>query len=86
MQSIWTSLFGAKLHECPNCHNNFIIGGPKVQQTSQCGATYSLLRGEEYLDADQDAAPYANARESEEQNRPEGGIRSEGKGKAIIDV
>lgn len=72
------------MHECPNCHNNFIVGAPQMQKAGKGGEGYSLLRGEEYLDAD--ATPYVDARDSEEQIRPEGEISGESKGKAIIDV
>ena len=72
------------MHECPNCRNNFIVGAPQVQQTSNSPEGYSLLRGETYLD--EDAVPYADARNSEEQVRPESETKGEGKGKTIIDV
>ena len=79
------------MHECPNCHNNFTVGGaPKVQETSKSGERYSLLRGEDYLDADADAEAYidASARPSEETMRPEGDETDdvESKGKVIIEV
>lgn len=72
------------MHECPNCHNNFIVGAPQVQQVSKGPEGYSLLRGETYLD--DDAVPYMDARESEEQIRPESEDKAEGKGKAVAEV
>ncbi|CAO2652638.1 Nn.00g009210.m01.CDS01 [Neocucurbitaria sp. VM-36] len=83
-QSVWLALSSSEMHECPNCRNNFIVGAPQVQQTSNGPEGYSLLRGEAYLD--EDAVPYAEARASGEQISPESENKGEGKGKAIIDV
>jgi hypothetical protein len=52
-------------HECPNCRSKFIVEPPRVQQTTNDGANYSLLRGEDYLD--EDATAYTDGRTSEEQ-------------------
>jgi hypothetical protein len=85
MLSAW---FSPQVHECPNCHNNFTVGAPQIKETSKIGERYSLLRGEDYLDADADAEQYVgeSARSSEEQLRPECDTKDEGKGKSIIDV
>ncbi|KAI0616414.1 hypothetical protein TUN199_11595 [Pyrenophora tritici-repentis] len=86
-RAMWAVLFAPTMHECPNCHNEFIVGKPQIKETSQGGERYSLLRGEEYLDADADAELYVEgaARPSEESVRPEG-ENKEGKGKTILDV
>lgn len=78
----------ATVHECPNCHSAFVVGKPQIKETSKGGERYSLLRGEEYLDADADAELYVegSARPSEESMRPEIESKEEGKGKSIIDV
>jgi hypothetical protein len=85
---MWSAWHSPQVHECPNCHNNFTVGAPQVKETSKSGERYSLLRGEEYLDADADAEQYIgeSARSSEEQLRPECDNKDEGKGKSIIDV
>ncbi|CAA9961126.1 hypothetical protein PTMSG1_04510 [Pyrenophora teres f. maculata] len=82
------AFFAPKTHECPNCHNEFVVGKPPIQETSQGGERYSLLRGEEYLDADADAELYVEgaARPSGESVRPEGENKEEGKGKSFLDV
>ncbi|KAH7389962.1 hypothetical protein BKA66DRAFT_510955 [Pyrenochaeta sp. MPI-SDFR-AT-0127] len=79
-QSVWLAMSSSTMHQCPSCHNNFIASAPQTQQTSKGPEGYSLLRGEVYLD--EDAVPYADARASEEQMRPEG----DNKGKAVLDV
>ncbi|KAF2124654.1 hypothetical protein P153DRAFT_301263 [Dothidotthia symphoricarpi CBS 119687] len=66
--------------QCPNCRNKFTISGAEVRQTTKGGAGYNLLRGEVYLDADEDAAVYHDSIASEDL-RPD---MSEGvKGKAV---
>jgi hypothetical protein len=91
-RAIFSSFADPQVHECPNCHNNFTIGGaPKVQETTATsGERYSLLRGEDYLDADADAEAYndASTRPSAETMRPDGdeGENKEGQGKTILDV
>jgi hypothetical protein len=88
-RAIFSSFANPQVHECPNCHNNFTIGSaPKAQEASKSGERYSLLRGEDYLDADADAEAYidASARPSEETMRPEGHGEEESKGKMIIEV
>jgi len=78
----------ATLHECPNCHSEFVVGRPQIKETSKGGERYSLLRGEEYLDADADAELYVegSARPSEEGMRPESESKEEDKGKNILDI
>jgi hypothetical protein len=87
-RSIWSSYAGPQIHECPNCHNNFTVGAPKIQEITKSGELYSLLRGEDYLDADADAEHYidTSARPSEETMRPEVEDIEEGKGKMIVEV
>jgi hypothetical protein len=82
---MWLALLAPVVHECPNCHHNLTAGAPQVKETSKAGERYSLLRGEDYLDAD--AEPYIDesARPSEEQLRPENDGK-EDKGKSIMDV
>ncbi|KAI4668230.1 uncharacterized protein J4E78_002054 [Alternaria triticimaculans] len=65
----------------------FALRTPTIKETNKGGARYSLLRGEDYLDADADAERYIDesARASEEQLRPEGDDK-EDKGKSSIDV
>ncbi|KAL6703944.1 hypothetical protein ACN47E_008882 [Coniothyrium glycines] len=84
---VWKACRATGMHECPNCHSNFMAGAPKMQQTNESrGVTYSLLRGEEYLDGDQDAVVYVDGRDSEEDVRPEVPNKDDVKGKAVIDV
>jgi len=87
-RAMWAAFASPTMHECPNCHNEFMVGKTDVKETSKGGERYSLLRGEEYLDADADAELYVegSARPSEEAKRPEGEEREEGKGKNILDV
>ncbi|KAI4692767.1 uncharacterized protein J4E88_001135 [Alternaria novae-zelandiae] len=65
----------------------FALRTPTIKETNKGGARYSLLRGEDYLDADADAERYIDesTRPSEEQLRPEGDDK-EDKGKSSIDV
>ncbi|KAI4928447.1 uncharacterized protein J4E92_005933 [Alternaria infectoria] len=86
-RAMWFALRTQTVHECPNCHHNLTVGTPQVKETNKGGARYSLLRGEDYLDADADAERYIDesARSSEEQLRPEGDDK-EDKGKSSIDV
>lgn len=60
-----------------------------MQEVSRGGEHYSLLRGEEYLDADADAVAYRDARDSEEQVGMQGGADvevEEDKGKGAIKI
>lgn len=71
-------------HECPNCRSKFTqSSAAQVQETSNGGERYSLLRGEEYLDGD--AIEYDAARASEETSvGVEGDADIEEKGKGTI--
>jgi hypothetical protein len=60
---LWSWIFKATEHKCPNCHRSFTAIAPEVQQTSNAGERYSLLRGEDYLDGD--ALVYNDARDEE---------------------
>lgn len=90
IRGFYTSITaGFAVHHCPNCRSEVVIGQTQQSQTTdRAGANYSLLRGEDYLDADADAVPYADARDSEEQMRPEADDKAEkeSKGKGIIEV
>lgn len=72
-----------QVHRCPNCHSSFTASESRVQETTQGGEGYSLLRGEEYLDVDADAEHYTDVqgRTSEEQIRPESESQSKEKSK-----
>ncbi|KAG9191879.1 hypothetical protein G6011_10613 [Alternaria panax] len=87
-RSMWSSFAAPRVHECPNCHNNFIVGAQREKETGKGGERYSLLRGEDYLDTDADAEHYigASARPSEEHLRPECDDKDEGKGKSMMVV
>jgi hypothetical protein len=60
---LWTWIFQAAEHECPNCHRPYTASAPEVKETSNAGERYSLLRGEDYLDGD--AIAYNDARDEE---------------------
>ena len=83
---MWAAFASPTMHECPNCHNEFMVGNSDVKETSKGGERYSLLRGEEYLDADAELYVAGSARPSEESKREEVEEREEGKGKSILDV
>jgi hypothetical protein len=58
-------------------------GATQVKETKG-GEGYSLLRGEDYLDADADAVQYIDARDSvEEQIHPDSDDKKQGKAKII---
>lgn len=80
---VWCSL-GYGLHKCPHCNSKSIVATPQVKQTSKGGSGYSLLRGEDYLDADADAELYTDGRPSEDIIRPD--AATESKGKTIEEV
>jgi hypothetical protein len=64
-----------------------VRGTTQVEKTNKGGEGYSLLRGEDYLDADADAVQYTGVRDSvEEQIHPDCDEKEQGKSKAIIDV
>lgn len=87
VQSVWASLASIGMHKCPHCHGNYVIAGPRVDQAGKGQAGYSLLRGEDYLDADAEAVTYTDARPSEDMIRPDAEhTKSEAKGKAALDV
>ena len=82
------AMFGAaQVHRCPNCHSSFTTTESRVQETTQGGEGYSLLRGEEYLDVDADAEHYTDihTRTSEEQILPESESKEKSK-KPMIEV
>jgi hypothetical protein len=84
LKYVSAQLFSKTEHECPNCHNKYVVRAqPQVKEVSKGGERYSLLRGEDYLD--EDAVAYVDGRTSEEQVGPEGaGDLEEGKGKGQI--
>ncbi|KAF2845217.1 hypothetical protein T440DRAFT_460717 [Plenodomus tracheiphilus IPT5] len=87
VQSVWASLASIGIHKCPHCHGNYVVADPQVKQAGKGLAGYSLLRGEDYLDADADAVNYTDARPSEDMIRPDAeDTKMEAKGKAVLDV
>jgi hypothetical protein len=61
IRTVCTALFNETEHKCPNCHSKFTVDSPQVQGTGKWGEGYSLLRGEEYKDEDEDAVAYVDA-------------------------
>ncbi|RMZ68538.1 hypothetical protein GMOD_00008249 [Pyrenophora seminiperda CCB06] len=81
-RAMWAVLWSPTMHECPNCHNEYMVGvGGKTQVKETCvgGERYSLLRGEEYLDADADAEVYVEG-ESARASMEEGVVEGQGEG------
>ncbi|KAI8932592.1 hypothetical protein NX059_010096 [Plenodomus lindquistii] len=85
-QSVWSSLATIRMRQCPHCHGSYIVVDPHIKQAGKGLAGYSLLRGEDYLDADADPVNYTDARPSEDMIRPEADVKGDAKGKAALDV
>jgi hypothetical protein len=85
IRNVCTALLNETAHKCPNCHGRFTVDSPQVQETSKWGEDYSLLRGEEYLDEEEDAVAYVDATTTKNEASVQSAADVEaGKGKGVI--
>lgn len=84
LQWLWSRFVGTRVHQCPNCHNNFIVGQPEASKPSQKKEGYSLLRGEVYLEEEEEPVPYTDMRSMEVGQAA--APKEDSKGKDILSV
>ncbi|KAH7392390.1 hypothetical protein DE146DRAFT_758112 [Phaeosphaeria sp. MPI-PUGE-AT-0046c] len=51
---VCAAIFKKTERMCPHCHGRITVASPQRQETSKQGERYSLLRGEDYHDEDED--------------------------------